>query len=58
MVENKLDKSTEAISKLKQENQELNKIIKNQEERVEQFESEIRRNNITLQGLLDSEEGK
>lgn len=57
-VEEKLDKSTETISELKQENQRLKKTIKDQEERLEQVEREIRRNNIIVQGLADIDEEK
>lgn len=52
-VQEKLDKNEETISELKHENQRLIKTIKVQEERLEQVEREIRRNNIIIQGLPD-----
>lgn len=57
-VETKLDKSTATINELKQENQELKRIIKEQEGRLELVEKEIRRNNIVIQGVADKAEEK
>lgn len=58
-VEDKLDRNSEIIKELRNENLKLKETTLEQGERIEALEREIRRNNIVIQGIEDeNEEGQ
>jgi hypothetical protein len=56
-VDSNIDKNTKEMLCLGQENEKLKRNIREQEERLEMIEREIRRNNIIIQGMVDQERG-
>ena len=58
VVEEKLDRNTKAMITLRKENLMLKESFKEQDNRLELLEKEIRKNNIIFQGVTDENDEK
>ncbi|KAJ3648197.1 hypothetical protein Zmor_020018 [Zophobas morio] len=58
VVEEKLDRNTEAMITIRKENLLLKESIKDQDSRLELLEKEVRKNNIIIQGVADENDEK
>jgi predicted nucleic acid-binding Zn-ribbon protein len=54
-VDKKIEKDAEEMKYLRQENERLERKIKEQDERLKMVEKEIRRNNLIIQRVADQE---
>lgn len=57
-LEEKMDNNMEVIRDLKEENEKLKQTIKQQDERIESIEREIRKKNVIIKGVEDKEDEK